>query len=109
MSHPGWGQVLCPVVVGRDAELDLLTRLLKQARDGGGTIVALIGEPGIGKSRLAREIQDAAAEMLVLRGRCVPSAAPVPYLALGEALLPALRRTGLEDDPEIVAVRPVLR
>jgi DNA-binding CsgD family transcriptional regulator len=109
VSYQGWGQVLCPVVVGRDAELDLLTRLLKDARDGRGTIVALIGEPGIGKSRLAREIQDAAAEMLVLRGRCVPSAAPVPYLALGEALLPALRLPGHKDDPEIVAVRPALR
>jgi len=38
--------------VGRDAELDQLRRALKQAYDGRGQIVAVVGEPGVGKSRL---------------------------------------------------------
>ena len=40
-------------LVGRDAELDALTRLLDQS---GTSIAVLTGEPGIGKSRLAAEL-----------------------------------------------------
>jgi ATP-dependent Clp protease ATP-binding subunit ClpA len=38
--------------VGRDAELETLRRTLEQAGRGHGQIVALVGEPGVGKSRL---------------------------------------------------------
>jgi class 3 adenylate cyclase/tetratricopeptide (TPR) repeat protein len=42
--------------VGRDAELDTLRRTLAQAGSGHGQIVALVGEPGVGKSRLVWEL-----------------------------------------------------
>jgi DNA-binding response OmpR family regulator/class 3 adenylate cyclase/tetratricopeptide (TPR) repeat protein len=45
-------------LVGREEELDLLTRRWRQARSGAGRLVLLTGEPGIGKSRLARALQD---------------------------------------------------
>jgi class 3 adenylate cyclase/tetratricopeptide (TPR) repeat protein len=38
--------------VGRDAELDRLRGALERARRGQGQVVALVGEPGVGKSRL---------------------------------------------------------
>jgi class 3 adenylate cyclase/tetratricopeptide (TPR) repeat protein len=41
--------------VGRDVELADLCAAMEQARDGHGQIVALVGEPGVGKSRLVRE------------------------------------------------------
>src|SRR5205085_10982209 len=41
--------------VGRDAELETLRRTLEQAGAGHGQIVALVGEPGVGKSRLVWE------------------------------------------------------
>jgi class 3 adenylate cyclase/tetratricopeptide (TPR) repeat protein len=41
--------------VGRDAELDTLRRTLEQAGAGHGQLVALVGEPGVGKSRLVWE------------------------------------------------------
>src|SRR4051812_22566213 len=41
--------------VGRDSELDTLRRTLEQAGAGHGQIVALVGEPGVGKSRLVWE------------------------------------------------------
>jgi class 3 adenylate cyclase/predicted ATPase len=41
--------------VGRDAEMDLLRRALERAGEGRGQVVALLGEPGVGKSRLAWE------------------------------------------------------
>ena len=40
---------------GRDAELETLRRTLEQAGSGHGQIVALVGEPGVGKSRLVWE------------------------------------------------------
>src|SRR6516225_1855245 len=39
-------------LVGRDEELDLLTRRWQQAKSGAGRVVLISGEPGIGKSRL---------------------------------------------------------
>ena len=41
--------------VGRAAELGDLSGAMEQARGGHGQVVALVGEPGVGKSRLVRE------------------------------------------------------
>jgi class 3 adenylate cyclase len=41
--------------VGRDAEIEQLRRALALAHDGHGQLVALVGEPGVGKSRLVYE------------------------------------------------------
>jgi hypothetical protein len=38
--------------VGRDAEIEQIRRALALAQDGRGQLVALVGEPGVGKSRL---------------------------------------------------------
>ncbi|HEV2057126.1 MAG TPA: tetratricopeptide repeat protein [Methylomirabilota bacterium] len=38
--------------VGRDAEMDTLFTALEQAKAGKGQVVAVVGEPGVGKSRL---------------------------------------------------------
>jgi class 3 adenylate cyclase/predicted ATPase len=51
--HPA---VLTPLV-GREEELALLQRRWAEARDGEGQVVLLSGEPGIGKSRLTRALQ----------------------------------------------------
>ncbi len=47
------GRDLTPLV-GREEELALLQRRWQQAKAGEGRVVVLIGEPGIGKSRLAQ-------------------------------------------------------
>src|SRR5262245_66032678 len=41
--------------VGRDAELEQLRRALERARDGRGQVLAIVGEAGVGKSRLVHE------------------------------------------------------
>ncbi len=42
--------------VGRDAELEQLRRAIDQARQGRGQVLAIVGEPGVGKSRLTFEL-----------------------------------------------------
>src|SRR5215470_6646541 len=42
--------------VGRDSEIEQIRRKLALARDGHGQIVAVVGEPGVGKSRLVHEL-----------------------------------------------------
>jgi tetratricopeptide (TPR) repeat protein len=43
--------------VGRDRELQLLLECFEKARAGGGQVVFIVGEPGIGKSRLLLELR----------------------------------------------------
>src|SRR4051794_619124 len=73
--------------VGRSTELGMLRALLPLATDGRGRVVLLGGEPGSGKSRLARELADAAAGegVLVLAGTC-DAVVPTPYGPVVEAL-----------------------
>jgi class 3 adenylate cyclase/predicted ATPase len=45
-------------LVGREEEIALLLRRWRQTRDREGQVVLLSGEPGIGKSRLVREVRN---------------------------------------------------
>ncbi len=60
------------VFVGRERELDALVHTLEDALGGRGRLVLLVGEPGIGKSRLADQLMNRArrSEACVLVGRC---------------------------------------
>jgi DNA-binding CsgD family transcriptional regulator len=80
--------VLCPVVVGRDDELDLLAASLDAACEGRGGAIVICGEAGIGKTRLARSAEEFARErgMVVLGGRASAVDASTPYSPLVEAL-----------------------
>jgi class 3 adenylate cyclase len=42
-------------LIGREGEIDLLMRRWKRARNGDGQLVLIVGEPGMGKSRLIEE------------------------------------------------------
>jgi predicted ATPase len=102
--------VLCPVVVGRQAELAELDAALTAALAGAGRLVFIAGEPGIGKSRLAREVAGRAlAEgAAVVTGRAVPTGQSTPYRPLTEALLQAFRGPPQADDPELRPWWPAL-
>jgi DNA-binding CsgD family transcriptional regulator len=102
--------LLCPTVIGRDRELAAINAALDHARAGRGQALFLIGEAGIGKSRLAREAATAAedAGMVVLRGRAVQSASPIPYRPLAEALCAGVRAAGPPEDPELLPFRSAL-
>jgi len=92
--------VLCPEVVGRDREQDLLRGRVDGLAEGRGGVVALVGEAGAGKSLLARQATDgaSAAGLRVLEGRAVPGASPLPFRPLTEAFLAAFRTEAPPDD-----------
>jgi eukaryotic-like serine/threonine-protein kinase len=59
-------------LIGREQELAILLDALDQARVGLGSVALVLGEPGVGKTRLAEELAERAAVggTLVLRGHC---------------------------------------
>jgi class 3 adenylate cyclase/tetratricopeptide (TPR) repeat protein len=59
--------------VGRQREIEILGGALQEAGDGHGQIVALVGDPGVGKSRLVWEFirSEPTAGWLVLESRSV--------------------------------------
>jgi class 3 adenylate cyclase/tetratricopeptide (TPR) repeat protein len=67
------GATLSPLV-GRDEEIDLLLRRWARAKAGDGQVVLISGEPGLGKSRIAAELEErlAVEPHLRLRHFCSP-------------------------------------
>lgn len=72
--------------IGRERELALLDTLLAQTALGMGQVVGIVGEPGLGKSRLVHEFALSIAARpdapRVLEGRCVSYGSLIPYLPL---------------------------
>ena len=64
--------------MGRDAELAVLGGLMRQTAAGTGGAVLLAGEPGVGKTRLAREAAARADSVTVSWGACRESAGAPP-------------------------------
>ncbi len=85
-SAPGGAQPA--TFIGRRPEIGLLQGLLDRAMVGHGQIVTLVGEPGIGKSRLLHEFaQSTRAQGVVTReGRCASYGVHVPYFPVIELL-----------------------
>ncbi len=100
------------VFVDRESELAILNNFLRQVENGHGQAVGLVGEPGIGKSRLLAEFRRQVADERAtwVEGRCLSYGTAIPYLLA----LDLLRSTcGIveTDTPDTVAekVRAGLR
>jgi class 3 adenylate cyclase/tetratricopeptide (TPR) repeat protein len=67
--------------VDRERERAVLAASVAPVRMGFGTLVELIGEPGIGKSRLAEELRENCADMRQISLRCEQYETSTPYYA----------------------------
>jgi DNA-binding CsgD family transcriptional regulator len=76
------------MLLGRNDERLALGRLFAQARDGRSGVLALVGEPGIGKTALLDHAARNADGLRVLRARGIESEAEIPFAGLGELLGP---------------------
>jgi hypothetical protein len=79
--------------VGRERELEILHARLAQAAGGQGQSVGIVGEPGMGKSRLLAEWRQRlpAHGVTYLEGRCLSYGSATPYLPVLDWLRAALR------------------
>ena len=82
-------------LVGREAELATLRQALESATRRRGRVVELVGEPGIGKSRLVNELLAGSLDMTVIVARCEMYEASTPYFPLRTVLWEVL---GIRDD-----------
>jgi class 3 adenylate cyclase/tetratricopeptide (TPR) repeat protein len=90
--------------VGREVEMARLVRAVEGARSGRGQVVALAGDPGVGKSRLVLELvrSPAVQGWRVLETGAVPYGKATPYLPVVH-LLRAYFELKERDDPAEVA------
>jgi tetratricopeptide (TPR) repeat protein len=90
--------------VGRDRELRLLLERLDQAADGQGQAVTVVGEPGIGKSRLLRELRRALGRRAAwVEGRVASGGRATPLAALVDLLHRTLRIDDTDPEPVVIA------
>jgi class 3 adenylate cyclase len=92
--------------VGRKAEMERLAEALSRAGDGKGQIAAVVGEPGVGKSRLFYEFVRSrhAAAWLTLESASVSWGKADPWHPIVE-LLKAYFDIDGEEDPRRIAER----
>ena len=77
--------------MGREQELSALEAVLARvARESSPHMVTIVGEAGVGKSRLLRELERRAAashpDARLRTGRCLPYGSGIVYWALGEVV-----------------------
>ena len=90
--------------VGRDAELEQLRAALDEARHGRGQVVAVMGEPGVGKSRLFYELtySPRVAGCRILHASTLSYGRATSYLPVIDLLKAHL---GLDDRDDIRSIR----
>ena len=92
--------------VGRDRELQTLDDAFVAASGGDGRAVGIVGDPGLGKSRLVLEFRASLGPDSAYEGRCVSYGAGIPYLPLIDLLR---RCVGIEEGAESQAIATKLR
>ena len=73
-------------LVGRRSEIEVFSKLVEDAASGKGQLLAMVGEPGLGKSRLVHEFtrHQLRPGWLVLEGASVSYGKATPYFPLIE-------------------------
>jgi class 3 adenylate cyclase/tetratricopeptide (TPR) repeat protein len=108
LMRPRSGGALARSFVGREEELAQLLAVYRQTVDHARPAVAsVVGEPGIGKTRLLRELWERLGSEPVVPqrrvGRCLPYGRGVTYWPLGEVLREHLALDGEEPAEQVLA------
>jgi len=93
-------------IVGRESELRALLVALATARGGAGRLIEIVGDPGIGKSRLLDELREKAVDTTVVSAVCDLYGASTPY---GAFRGPMRNLLGIADEEPADSARDRLR
>jgi DNA-binding CsgD family transcriptional regulator len=94
-SRPPGAQLL-----GRQREREVLGRLLGAALGGGGGVLVVHGEPGVGKTAVLEWTVEEGRQFRVLRTFGVEGEMELPFAALQQLCSPILERSELLPDPQ---------
>jgi len=85
--------------VGRRQEMAVLQSRLEAALRGQGQLVSIVGDAGIGKSRLLYEFRQSLGgdQVAYLEGRCLSYGTPIPYLPVLDLIRAVCRITEVDD------------
>ena len=99
----GADRMISSAMVGRDSELNKVELAVLKAINGEGSIVNVIGEAGIGKSRLIAELKnrDVMKRVTLLEGRAISISTGLGYYLIIDLLKNWAQIT--EDDSEVAA------
>ncbi len=78
------------MLVGRHRELEQIDAVLNEARRGRSGTLAIVGEPGVGKTSLLEQARERARDLRVLTASGVESESELPFAGLHELLRPLL-------------------
>jgi predicted ATPase/class 3 adenylate cyclase len=107
LAHaPGLARRFDSPFVGRERQRALLETLFRNAvGDRTCHLVTVLGDAGVGKSRLVREFaSDLAEDVTVLHGRCLPYGEGITYWPLAEIVRELTRAEGLDSGEQLAAV-----
>ena len=107
---PAIGRRLDRPLIGRDDELGRLRdTFARVVAERSAEIVTVLGEPGIGKSRLVAELAAiAGTQGRVLTGRCRPYGEGITYWPLREIVLQAGSHRSVDELPESLGIPPLV-
>src|SRR5947208_6062487 len=91
-------------LLGRQRERAVLERLLDTARDGHGAVLAVHGDPGVGKTALLEYAVEAGEDFRVLRAAGVEGEMELDYAALQQLCSPLLEFIERLPDPQCDAL-----
>ena len=91
-------------LIARKAELDQLMAAFSKARDGHGRIVSLVGEAGIGKSRLLHEFKELlrGEDVTLFEAYCPSYGGATPYLPIAQIIK---EYCGIQEGDDEVKIR----
>ena len=95
-------------LLGRQRERDVLDRVLAAARDGQGGVLAVYGEPGVGKTALLEYAVEAASDFRIARTVGVEGEMELAFAALQQLCSPSLDLMERLPDPQRDAIEVAL-